>query len=102
MKNSLTNNNLLATLRNPKAPKEFQPLKDQTEAFSKEIILERLMKDEEFYLRKLYGKRPISQEERTTFKGKLRDTRREIKKTFDEADSLWRTTNVVSHRNGSS
>lgn len=64
--------------------KEFVPLKDQQEAFSKEIILERLLKDEAYIKRQLNRSK-----ESNSLKVELRDIKKKINKVFEEANTLW-------------
>ncbi len=67
-------------------PKEFKPLKDQEEAFSKEIILERLLKDEAYLKRRINSSRG---EDLKNYLKELKDIKIKIKRTFDEANHLW-------------
>ncbi len=66
--------------------KEFKPLKDQEEAFSKEIILERLLKDEAYLKRRINSSRG---EDLKNYLKELKDIKIKIKRTFDEANHLW-------------
>ena len=65
---------------------EFKPLKDQEQAFSKEIVLERLLKDES-YLKRQCNKTK-GQEGIEAFE-KLKETKKQINRVFEEAHALW-------------